>query len=343
MSRAFALLLACFLSATLCASDGPRFEAASVKISAPIDPGRISDQDWIRLHRVTGGPGTSDPGRFHGPNMGMMAMLTRAFGVKADQIQGPKWLSGATAQTSYDVDATMPPGTTKAQFQQMFQNLLIERFHLAFHHETRNFPGYALVVDTGGPKISEVSPDPNPDPSDPETFRHAARGDDGFAVVHGPAQFIGFGASGKQRLKFQEHSIADFVDWLGGLIATSQGKVARPGDPLEPQPRVVDRTGLAGKYTFILEYYDAGMASAMVAFGAAPSPEGRPAALPGLRAQASPGAGGDAPTPTAAEPAGVTDIFTAVRKQLGLRLDKTADVPVDVIVVESADKTPVEN
>jgi uncharacterized protein (TIGR03435 family) len=43
-------------------------------------------------------------------------------------------------QTLYDIDATMPPGTTKEQFQEMLQNLLVERFHLEFHRERRNFP-----------------------------------------------------------------------------------------------------------------------------------------------------------------------------------------------------------
>jgi uncharacterized protein (TIGR03435 family) len=33
-------------------------------------------------------------------------------------------------------------------------------------------------------------------------------------------------------------------------------------------------------------------------------------------------------------------IFTAIQKQLGLRLDKTADVPVDVIVIDNLDKLP---
>ena len=31
------------------------------------------------------------------------------------------------------------------------------------------------------------------------------------------------------------------------------------------------------------------------------------------------------------------------QKQMGLRLDKTADIPVDVIVVESIEKVPTEN
>ena len=302
----------------------PAFEVASVKISGPPELGM--------LYRVTGGPGTHDPGRFHGPHMSMLAMLIRAFGVAADQIHGP------AGQTSYDIDATMPPDTTKEQFQQMFQNLLIERFHLVFHRETRNFPGYALVVDTGGPKIKEVAPDPSPVAITPEVFLQAAQGEDGFALQHGPATMFQPGPSGKWRTKYQERSMAEFVADLGGLIASSQGKGSGPGDP---RPRVVDKTGLTGKYTFILEYYDAVMASAIAGLRAAPGP-----ALPGLRAAENPGGGGgaaDNQAPTAADPAGGADIFHAIRKQLGLRLDKTADVPLGVIVVESVDKTPTEN
>jgi len=69
--------------------------------------------------------------------MQMSGMLTGAFGVRADQIQGCP-----AGQTLYDIDidATMPPGTTKEQFQEMLQNLLVERFHLEFHRERKNFP-----------------------------------------------------------------------------------------------------------------------------------------------------------------------------------------------------------
>ena len=35
--------------------------------------------------------------------------------------------------------------------------------------------------------------------------------------------------------------------------------------------------------------------------------------------------------------------LVAVQKQPGLRLDKTPDVPLDVIVVDSVDKVPTEN
>jgi uncharacterized protein (TIGR03435 family) len=94
-----------------------------------------------------------------------------------------------------------------------------------------------------------------------------------------------------------------------------------------PQPRVVDKTGLTGKYTFILEYSSeagAGLRMAMPSQGPADAPPAGPAAADDP--------GGGAP-----------NIIVAIQKQLGLRLDKTADIPLEVIVVDSVDKTPTEN
>jgi len=43
------------------------------------------------------------------------------------------------------------------------------------------------------------------------------------------------------------------------------------------------------------------------------------------------------------EPGGFPDIFVALQKELGLKLIKTADVAMDVIVVEAINRTPTEN
>jgi len=74
---------------------------------------------------------------------------------------------------------------------------------------------------------------------------------------------------------------------------------------------VVDKTGLTGRYTFTLEFSQ-------------PFPPGY--TLP----QDSPAA--DLP-----------DLFVALREKLGLRLNKTHGVPVDVIVVDSLDSFPTAN
>jgi uncharacterized protein (TIGR03435 family) len=50
------------------------------------------------------------------------------------------------------------------------------------------------------------------------------------------------------------------------------------------------------------------------------------------------------PTPLPADsPGGEPSIFVALRKQLGLKLNKVKDVPLDVIVVDRVEKTPTAN
>jgi uncharacterized protein (TIGR03435 family) len=122
---------------------------------------------------------------------------------------------------------------------------------------------------------------------------------------------------GLTRTKYQERSIAEFASNLGFIIGSAQGKNVLDG---YPQPRVIDKTGLTGKYTFILEFYNATNAD-LAARLAAQTGKASPAAA------SDPDEGG----PT---------IFSAIQKQLGLRLNKIADVPVDTIVVENLEKLP---
>ena len=55
-----------------------------------------------------------------------MNLITPAFGVRADQITGPDWLT----QERYDIVANIPEGATGEQFNVMLQTLLRERFNL---------------------------------------------------------------------------------------------------------------------------------------------------------------------------------------------------------------------
>jgi uncharacterized protein (TIGR03435 family) len=112
------------------------------------------------------------------------------------------------------------------------------------------------------------------------------------------------GGRGPLRI-YRRDTMEGFCRGLGAHINMSNG-VSFGG----PQARVVDRTGLTGIYEFVLEF--SGVFS------------------PG------PGADGIASDP------GPT-IFHALEKQLGLKLRKIKEVPVEVIVVDHADKVPTEN
>jgi uncharacterized protein (TIGR03435 family) len=106
--------------------------------------------------------------------------------------------------------------------------------------------------------------------------------------------------------------VANNCDWkiLERTQCLSNGMRLQPGMPL---PRVTDKTGLAGVYDIRIEY------------------AGTPTAEPGTAAVA--------PDPADVGP----NIFTAVQRQLGLKLTKAADVQVDVMIIDRVDRTPTEN
>jgi uncharacterized protein (TIGR03435 family) len=123
------------------------------------------------------------------------------------------------------------------------------------------------------------------------------------------------------RVQAQEKSIDDLVSGLGRLIAQSLG--ADPTDFASRKARVIDKTGLTGKYDFTLEFACEGC-------------RGMGANLPVFSGRT------DSPAADPSE-SGLPGIFTALEKQLGLKLEKTHDIPLDVIVVDRMDKVPTEN
>jgi uncharacterized protein (TIGR03435 family) len=272
---------------------------------------KISPADAPHPYTISGGPGTRDPGRFRAAHTSMQYLLQRAYGVQPDQIAGPSWIRDVPPSVNYQVAVTMPAETTKELFQTMLQNLLAERFHLTVHHEIRHFPGYSLVVDKGGPKLKEVTLDDDvPDRGQLDR----PRGPDGFPTVAGPMMII-LGAADHNRMKFQQQTMAYFAGRLGNLVFQSQGISRSEGDLL---PRVIDMTGLTANYTFTLDY----SCSLCVPIG------GGHTALDG----------------TLLEPGGgFPELFKAIQQQLGLRLEKKTDVSLDVIVVDSVDRTPTAN
>jgi uncharacterized protein (TIGR03435 family) len=121
--------------------DNTTFEVASVRPSPHSNSG---DQ------AIIGGPGTANPGRMTFTSCSLQALLMSAYGVppnRLDRISGPAWLRTEV----FDIVAKVPAETTQDQVPLMLQNLLMERFKLAVHHETKEAEGYALVVAKNGP------------------------------------------------------------------------------------------------------------------------------------------------------------------------------------------------
>lgn len=298
--------VACATVFLSCAAWGqsPSFDAASLKPAGPRVPGPGGG--------LTGGPGTPDPGRISGARIPLSVLLGVAYGLTNDQIFGPNWLYDFSDPHVFAITATMPPGTTKEQFQLMLQNLLKERFHLTLHHESRDFPGYDLVLSGGAMKLKEWDPNSPPPPTD-------VRADaDGFPVLPlgsnsrtsiGMRMAEGGGApTATLTSASYRETMAEFATGLGFLIRSATG-----GTSGSPAPRVTDKTGLTGIYEFHLRY-------ATATISATPAP---------AEAQ-DPALSGDT-------------LFNALSGQLGLKLQKAKSVPVDVIVIDHADPVPAEN
>jgi len=204
--------------------DLPKYDVSSVK-PASSDDGRSLLQF------------TPDGTSVHGVPVQML--LRFAFGVEADRLLGsPSW-----AQSNrYDIEAKVAPEDApkldklKAEDRRaMLLPLLVERFNLKYHHETREMPMYTLVVAKGGPKLTESK------------IEAATKPDDALGGPGGPkpANMPGRMMMMPGRIESQGSTL----DMLAHSLAPPLGHT------------VIDKTGLTGKYDYTLQWTpDDGMA-----------------------------------------------------------------------------------
>jgi uncharacterized protein (TIGR03435 family) len=111
----------------------PAFEAASIKPSIA-------------------GPGSSSgiftkKGSIDARNVTLKRCIRGAYDTQESQIVGgPKW----AGEDHYEIYAKAAGPAGDHELMAMLQSLLADRFKLAFHRETRQLPGYALVVGKAG-------------------------------------------------------------------------------------------------------------------------------------------------------------------------------------------------
>jgi bla regulator protein BlaR1 len=211
----------------------------------------------------------------------LMLLIRQAYGVQGFQVAGgPEWINTGF----YNVEAKMDgptaealsklrPDEIKLARQKMLQSLLEDRFGLKVHRGTKDGSVYLLVIAKGGSKLHEPKPG-----DDPGVLTADGGATQGYA---------------------QETSTGFIVRALSApriAILLSQ-QVGRP---------VIDKTGLTGRYDFILDFTRDLAVNVPHDSGAAPDP-------------------------------GAVSIFTAVQQQLGLKLEPGKG-PVDVIVIDHAEK-----
>jgi uncharacterized protein (TIGR03435 family) len=83
-------------------------------------------------------------------NVDLQTLIETIYRLKDYQVlNAPGWLRSER----WDIQAKTTGPTTMRQKLDALKLLIAERFHLKFHHDTRDLPVYSLVVAKNGPKI----------------------------------------------------------------------------------------------------------------------------------------------------------------------------------------------
>jgi uncharacterized protein (TIGR03435 family) len=243
---------------------------------------------------------TSDPERFTYKNMWIRVLLVYAYGVRPDEISGPGWIDSAR----YDIAAKVPAGASRKQVQLMLQNLLAERLKLTLHRGTKVVPLYELIVAKNGPKLTVSKGNTPPPGSGPPQLP--------------PNTKIGVDTNGFPILPEGVGNASRIMN--GHVFMTARGQpLSVVTNALEqglgvdatglPSLRVIDKTGLTGKYDFHFDFAQRQMEGAVPIDG-----------------QSDRG----------------PSVFSAVQDQLGLKLELTKG-PVEMLIVDHIEKVPTEN
>jgi len=138
MTSLVLLALAYRVAVTLASAQAPSFEVASIKPSND-----LGNETWVMQDQS---------GNLTGHNATLKALIRSAYNVRDHQIVGgPAWID----VDRYDVLAKPQRRVTGAEFRQMIQTFLGDRFSLKIHRETRDLPAFALTVGKKGARLSE--------------------------------------------------------------------------------------------------------------------------------------------------------------------------------------------
>lgn len=146
MSNTTHIAVAVFFCAALVAQTGLQFEVASVR---PFTPSFGADATVTAGLRVDGA-------QFHA-SMPLRNFVGVAYRAHPHQFEAPEWMSSQW----YEIAATLPDGHTKGgDVLEMLRALLVERFHMKMHQETKELPIYALTLTKSGITAKEDPLDP---------------------------------------------------------------------------------------------------------------------------------------------------------------------------------------
>jgi uncharacterized protein (TIGR03435 family) len=228
-------------------AERPRFEVVSVKPSAPApDDGPSFGMPGAFL---PGGPTPADSAttrRFVSLNVELEIVLHRAYPefARPGMLIAPDWI----ADERFDIDGRVGADVPVRQMRLMLRQLLVDRFAMQSHTETRLVDTYHLVLARGdrkpGPRLRSAS-----SVCDKWRAQMAALGL-GDAPPQQPKQSAGAPPCGTtsgirpgtylRTFSFGGQELSELVTMLSGFVGTS----------------VIDRTGLTGRFDIELSWAD---------------------------------------------------------------------------------------
>jgi len=259
------------------------FEVADVKPSAP--------DSTLRGFRSQPG------GRVTVQGVTLMRLIEVAWDEPQEMIVGaPKWLDNDRFDIIAKAPAEAAPAGQALDFEAlrpMIRSLLTDRFKLVTHNEVQPVPVYALTSRKGEPRLKKAD----------LTVRSECR----FAPLPPGA---GINSPLTSGYVCQNTTMAQLAEKIRGWAGTYITRT------------VVDLTGIAGGWDFVLRWTPARNVPGLAGRGGDPQP---------------PGALGPSTDPTS----GVT-VFEAIDRQLGLKLEVQKH-PMPVLVIDHVEQKPTEN
>jgi uncharacterized protein (TIGR03435 family) len=205
------------LLALVIAQAPPAFDVASIK---PNTSGAMAEQ--VRFFPPSG--------RVQMTNVSVRRLVLQAYQLQESQLTGgPKWIDTERFDIAANADGVVNP--TPPQRWKMVQSLLVERFKLKVHTESRELSTFALVLARSdgkpGGQLRTFEGDCSP-PTVPRT----APSDPSAPPPCGMLR------AGPGRMTFTGVTMETLAQQLSGRVGRS----------------VVDRTGLTGRFSLDLEF-----------------------------------------------------------------------------------------
>jgi len=161
---------------------------------------------------------------FSATNISVKMLLEDAYGVKQDLIYGlPGWANSDRFDIQAKIvepDLDLLKNLSLKRARAMLQALLVDRFQVKVHTETKMLPVYELVVAKDGPKFKASAPEGSPEDKGPNG--------------------VGRGSMMVQNTDLTSHAIP-----LASLANMLTDQLHRT---------VIDKTGLTGQYDLLLKW-----------------------------------------------------------------------------------------